>query len=127
LGHFNKYLRKIDTSPIMSFTPIVAESQLEPEEDRGQLGASESRVIDTKSFRKCHISTTLNDLVPCQFIDGRDGKKRDACVMFFQFNFGLQKQGSDQRITSMTVEVNIEEGEEAEVRFLRALLGDTTG
>jgi hypothetical protein len=106
---------------LTTFSPIISESNLEPEEDKGQLGASESRVIDSKPFRKCHVSTTLNDLVPCQFINGRDGKKRDACVMFFQFNFGLQKQGSDQRISSMTIEINIEEGSETEVRTLTTL------
>lgn len=102
-----------------SFIPITSDSYLEPEEDKGQLGASESKVIDTQSFRKCHVSTTLNDLVPCQFVDGRNGKKRDACILFFQFNFGLQKQGSDQRITSMTIDVGVEEGSEAEVRDLK--------
>ena len=76
-----------------------------------QLGHGDTQSITTQPFRKCSISTKITDLRRCYFSDGKSGEKREACVIFFELEFGSQVQGSSQRITDMSVWVMFEETE----------------
>jgi hypothetical protein len=80
-----------------------------------QLGHGDTQHIFTLPFRKCSISTKITDLRRCYFKDGRNGEKRDACVIFFELEFRSQVVGSTQRITEMAVWVMFEEIEKDSV------------
>jgi len=79
-----------------------------------QLSHGTTEHISTLSFRSCNITTKITDLRRCFFADGLTGLKREACVIFFELEFGKQDVGSSQRITEMVVRVLFEEVEATE-------------
>lgn len=95
--------------------PFLSEEiDLETLDEPQQLGHGETQHISTLPFRKCSITTKITDLRRCYFRDGRSGgeEKREACVLFFELEFGSQVRGSGQRITECGVWVMFEEVEE---------------
>lgn len=91
------------------FVPAALKKPTKEQHKHHRLGLAEHKIIETKPFRNCFVTTTLNNVVPCQISDKRAHKKYDAVAVFLQFNFGPQKAGSDKRIKAMKVEVNVVE------------------